>query len=508
MIYPYGNCSAVPSPQSLTFYYSNLLKYSTTLSGFLIGGSAPISVIGPLSVDDPAILSLITLTPQASEFHQCLHYYCDQTPDIQLVHKSGDVCTESDSITAFVSVIPEDPTVMSLVSHKIEERVYVHSSIPIEEEAYNSSAQNSFTYKYTVLHGKPRNATVPAVAITLPPISTECANISITPKVDTLVYRARHRDEFVKSTLANTTIVVDCLMYFEVVWIQPRINSCNQEIPSLQGTMVRSTKGIAIYVAEAKCNVTRGGRGFGYVGNPIYSLPPLRKWGTMFITDLGHLQKQSVRDKSVPLFHMVTDEETEIMVTAHTPGNKLPVHSRKYKLEADQPLTISIEDTVHTYLTLWSSRPVLIVYEVCSGEQYFSSLLQPVEWFSQQQSLLLSHSLVPQVEQYYITLVVTVSKSHDLKGIQIQREGDDQPVSLLDYFHTGNISLYSIGSSDHVVVSVAVDSEALGNNDTHIIVKSKDACTKLGASVIYYGERSGYAHTNVYVLGELQNHLF
>lgn len=506
MIFPYGNCSAVPSPQSLIIYYSNMLNYSTSLVGYLIGGSGPIVVIGPISVDDPAEMNLITLTPQASEFHHCLHYYCDQTPDIRSVQESGGICSESDSITAFMSFIIKDPTVMSLISHKIEERVYIYSSIPVEEEVHNSSAQNSFTYKYIVLHGKPRNISIPAVAITFPAVSTECANITITPKVDILIYRARHRDEFVQSTVANTSLVVRCLKHFEVVWMQPRITSCTQAIPSLQGTVIRSTRGMAVYIAEAECNVTTADRGFGYVGNPIYPLPPSRKWGTTFVTDLVHLQNQLVRKELAALFHMVAEEDTEIIVTAYTPGNRIPVCSTKYKLEADQPLTINIEETLYTYLILQSSNPVLIVYEVyekVSSGSYFSTLLQPVEWFTQQQSVLLSHSLVPQVEHYYITLVITASKSYDIKNIQIQREGYKDLVPLLEYFHHSDISSYSIDSLNHImVVSVAVDSETLGSNDTYLIAKSQDACMKLGASVVHYNEHSSYAHTNAYVLGK------
>ena len=507
MIFPYGNCSAVPSPQSLTIYYSNMLNYSTSLGGFLIGGSAPIVTIGPTSVDDSAIVKLITAAPQASEFHHCLHYYCDQTPEIGSVQESGGICTDSDSITAFVSFIVEDPTVMSLVSHKIEKRVYTYSAIPVEEQVHNSSTsdQNTHTHKYVVLHGKPRNTTIPAVTITFPTVSTECANITITPKVDALIYRACHRDEFVQSTAANTSLVVSCLKHFEVVWIQPRIESCKQQSPSLQGTVIMSTKGMAVYIAEAECNETRGDRGFGYVGNPTYSLPPSRKWGTTFVTDLGHLQHHLVRKELAALFHMVAEADTEVFVTVYTPGRKLSVRSEIYKLEADQPLTIDVEETMYTYLTLKNSNPVLIVYEVyekASGKPYLSSLLQPVEWFTQQQSLLLSHSLVPQVEQYFITLVITAPKSYDIKDIHIQREGYGQLVPLQEYFHTSDIGLYSL---DHtIVVSVAMDSKTLGSNDTYLIAKSQDACMEIGASVVHYGEHSGYAHTNAYVLGEFK----
>lgn len=508
MIFPYGNCSAVPSPQSLTIYYSNMLNYSTSLGGFMIGGSAPILAIGPISVDRLAILNLITPTELASEFHHCLHYYCDQTQAIGSVRESvRGICTVSDSVTAFASVIAEDPTVMSLVSHKIRERVYVYSSIPVEEEVYNSSAQNTFTYKYMVLHGKPRNSSIPAVAITFPTVDTECANISITTTVDALIYRARHRDEFVQSTYANTTLVVKCLTSFEVVWIEPRISSCKQETPSLQGTVIRSTTSMAVYVAEADCNVTRDDRGFGYVGHPIYSLPPSRKWGTTFVTDLGRLQQHPIRRELhvAALFHTVADEDTEITVTAYSPGNKLPVHSKKYELKAEQPLTINVGETTYTYLIIRSSIPVLIVYELCekkSDKPYFSSLLQPVEWFSRQQSLLLSRSLVPQVEQYYITLVITTPKSYNIKDIHIQREGYEQSVPLLEYFHSGDITSYSI--EQVLVVSVAVDSKTLGSNDTYLIAKSLDACMEIGASVVYYGEHSGYGHTNTHVLGEFQ----
>ena len=407
----------------------------------------------------------------------------------------------SDSITAFASIIIEDPTVKSLVSHKIRERVYIYSSIPVED-VYNSSAQNTFTYKYIVLHGKPRNSSIPAVAITFPTVSSECVNISITMTVDSLIYRARHRDEFVQSTYANTTLVVKCLMSFEVVWIQPRISSCKQEKPSLEGTIIRSTKSMAVYVAEADCNVTRGDRGFGYVGNPIYSLPPSRKWGTTFVTDLGHLQEHQIRKglHVAALFHTVADEDTKIIVTAYSPGNKLPVLSKKYKLKAEQPLSINVKETMYTYLIIRSSTPVLIVYELC--EPYFSSLLQPVEWFTRQQSLLLSHSLVPQVEQYYITLVMTAPESYNIRDIHIQREGYEQSVPLLEYFHSGDTTSYSF---EHVmVVSVAVGSKILGSNDTYLIAKSLDACMEIGASVVYYGEYGGYGHTNTYVLGEFK----
>ena len=505
MIFPYGNCSAVPSSQSLTIYYSNMLNYSTSLGGYLIGGSAPIVVIGPVSVDPLAMLNLITPTQEASEFYQCLHYYCDQTPDTGSMEKSGGICIESDSITAFASFIVKDPTVTSLVSHKIEERVYVYSSIPVEKEVHNSSTHNTFTYKYIVLHGKPRNVSIPAVAITFPSAaSTECANITITTKVDALIYRARHRDEFVQSTHANTMLSIECLMNFEVVWIEPKITSCKQEIPSLQGTVLRSTRDMAVYIAEANCNVTGDDRGFGYVGNPVYSLPHSRKWGTTFVADLTHLQEHTIRKglHVAASFHMVAETDTEVIATAYIPGNKLPLHSKKYRLEADQPLTINVKEVTYTYLSLQSSSPILIVYEVyekASDKPYFSSLLQPVQWFAQQQSILLSRSLVSQVEQYYITLVITAPKSFDIKDIQIRKEGYKWSVPLLEHFHTRDISTHSI---DHItVVSVAVDSTMLGSNDSYL---TANACVDIGASVVYYGEHSGYAHTNVYVLGEFK----
>ena len=155
---------------------------------------------------------------------------------------------------------------------------------------------------------------------------------------------------------------------------------------------------------------------------------------------------------------------------------------------------------MYTYLIIRSSTPVLIFYELC--EPCFSSLLQPVEWFTRQQSLLLSHSLVPQVEQYYITLVITAPKSYSIKDIHIQREGYEQSVPLLEYFHSGDITSYSF---EHVmVVSVAVGSKTLGSNDTYLVAKSLDACMEIGASIVYYGEYGGYGHTNTYVLGEFK----
>lgn len=139
-----------------------------------------------------------------------------------------------------------------------------------------------------MLHGKQRSTTIPAVAITLP-TSTEYTNVTITAKINVLLYRARTGDEFIQTTSANTTLTVDCLMSFEGLWIELRITSCDQARPSLQGTIIRSTRDMVVYAAEAECNVTRCGREFGYVGYSIYSLPPSRKWGTEFITDFSHL---------------------------------------------------------------------------------------------------------------------------------------------------------------------------------------------------------------------------
>ena len=508
MIYPYGNCSAVPAPQSLILYYSNLLNYSTSLGGFTIGGSAPISLLDPLSVDDPAVLNLITLNQEASHFHHCLQYYCDQTPDVHILQESHGVCTESESITAIATFVAEDPTVMTLVSHKVQDRVYVYSSIPVPEEVCDT-AQDCLTHEYIVLHGKTRKTTVPAIAITVPATS-KCTNISITPVVDTLIYRAHYRDKFVDSILANTTTTVSCLQQFEVMWIEPRADHCNRAGPNLQGTIIRSTIELAIYVAEAECNVTRGNRGFGYVGNLIHALPPVRRWGATFIVDLHHLQNQSSHEQLEASLHIVAAEETDIVTSAYAPGEKEPIDNGKYKLESNEPLTIKV-DHFHTQtLVLQSSAPVLVMYEVysrVSGEPYFSTLLQPMEWFTQQQSLLLAHSLVSQVESYHITLMMeSDSESYDITKLQVQVGSYQQTISLLDYlpFHVADIDSHSIGNSSVVIIHVVVDLEALGSGDTHVVVKSVDDCTKLklGASVIYHGEQSGYAHTNLYILGE------
>lgn len=507
MIYPYGNCSAVQSPQTLTAYYSNSLNYSSDLIGFIIGGSAPILLIGPRPINNPAVLNLITQNPEASEFYHCLHYYCDQTPDMQVIQESNKICTESDSITAITSFITEDPTVTSLVSHKIEERVYVYSPTPVTGDA---TAQDNLMYEYTVLHGKTRSGAVPAVAITIP-ITSECANITITPNRDVVVYRARHRDEFVNLTLANRTTEVSCLMQFEVVWIEPTIRNCNIDKQNLQGTVIKSSTDLAIFNAEAECNVTNNNRGFGYVGNLIHALPPVKRWGTTFITDLTHLQYQLPLKRPEALFHIIAEQNKEatIVVTRYTPGRRAPAQSSKYRLESNYPLTIQLDQDAHTHIIIESTSPVLVVYDVCckvNDEPYFSSLLQPVEWFTQQQSLLLSHSLVPQVEKYYVILVIkSSSDDFDITNIQIQNGSRDQSTPIMDYksLHSGNIHSYPVGTTEYMIVLVTVDSEQWQSNDTHIIVKSVDGCTNLGASVIYYGEQSSYAHTNTYVLGEL-----
>ena len=500
----------------MTLYYSNLLNYSSSLAGFVVGGRAPISILGPLAVDDPAILDLIKLTSEATHYQHCLDYYCDQNPlPREIVRESNNVCTESDSITGITSFASEDPTVMSLVAHKVQERMYVYSSLPVAEQEDDQIQHDPIYYEYIVLHRKARNNAVPAVSITIP-TSSECTNVTIASKVDIVVYRARNRDEYVNVSIANTPIKVSCLLRFEVVWIEPVIDTCHPhaQAPTLRGMVIKSTIEVAVYVGEAECNVTQAGdRGFGYVANIIHALPPAKRWGKTFIIDLGHLGRNLTLHKQelVALFHIVSDaaettEELSVEVTTYTPEERASMNSSKYTLEPYQPMTIEVHETyIHV---IQSSIPILVVYEVyneVTGERYFSTLLQAAEWFASQQSILLSHSLIPQLQQYYITLVIKTNlESYDPTNLQIQTAHHERAVSFLEYapFKSGNIISYPVGNSDYTIVTVAVNSEALGDNDTCIVIKSVDACTEFGATVVSYGENSSYAHTNAYVIGE------
>ena len=292
---------------------------------------------------------------------------------------------------------------------------------------------------------------------------------------------------------------------------------CNTPAPSLLGSIIRSTSEESVYAGEAECNASRLGddRGFGYVGHLIHPLPPVNRWGKTFITDFGHLygNQTPYTQELVALLYIVsaeTAEEASVEITTYIPGEWTPTNSSNYVLEPYQPMTIEVSEDTSAHVIVQSSSQVLVVYEVVNkvtGEHYFSSLLQAAEWYTNQQSLLLSRSLVsPQSQQYYyITIVVkTELESHDLINLQIQTANHKQPTSLQDYtpIKMGNITSNPVGASGYTIVTVAVDSEALGANDTYAVIKSVNACIEFGATITSYGEHFSYAHTNAYVLGE------
>ena len=160
-------------------------------------------------------------------------------------------------------------------------------------------------------------------------------------------------------------------------------------------------------------------------------------------------------------------------------------------------MTVQVSNgTTHVFIQ--GSNPILVVYELYSlveNKVYFSILLQPVEWFSNQQAAVLVKPLQETELLCHITMVVP-RKFYDPKNLIItDLFGTNQSLDRCDYFDTEHV--YTAG--DFHVLYMEINST--GRKDKHDLIRHKDPCAKLGVTVYSYAtDTTGYAYSNGYVL--------
>ena len=185
-------------------------------------------------------------------------------------------------------------------------------------------------------------------------------------------------------------------------------------------------------------------------------------------------------------------------------------HSTQYTLTSGKPFVTTFDSTFisngTTHVFIQGSNPILVVYElysVAENKMYFSVLLQPVEWFSNQQSAVLVKPLQQATELLYHITVVVPSKFYDPQNILVT---DQSVVSLdmYDYFDAEHV--YTAG--DFLVLYMEINSTNITNEtDKQILIRHKDPCAKLGVIVYSYADTTSYAYSNGYVLSEFMQYI-
>ena len=479
MMFHYENCTTTPSPFTFDLYYANTFE----------------SDIESYPINFPTVGQQLTFKLHGSNTVNVIKPH--PTGSYSDIFKLSYYCTNQ--ITQYYSsATTEDPTVSLIASAKWPNFTLVYSLLS------NTRHPDSLTnqeYDYYLLLGsfRPANCIDTFVIVA---VSPDITNVTIKPTVDLIALR----DGNVSATsiiTANSTETISMEKH-EVLWIEVTSGDCRSE-RNLSGLHVKATQSIQVFTANAQCNEPDI---FSYDSYVLHQMPPSYKWGKTYITDLLQLNILPVTSTSSTIisFTFLAIENMTMVTIMWYRGNQHQndPHSTQYTLTSGKPFVTTFDSNLvsngTTHVLIQGSNPILVVYELYSlaeNKPYFSVLLQPVEWFSNQQAAVLVKPLQETELLYHITLVVP-SKFYDPKNLTItDLFRTNQSVDRCDYFDTEHV--YTAG--DYHVLYMEINST--GGEDKHILIRHKDPCAKLGVTVYSYAtDTTGYAYSNGYVLSK------
>ena len=486
MMFHYENCTTTPSPFTFDLYYAN--TFESYVTGYPIIGKASIQAQQTFKLHHGShTVQAIKLHPAGrfSDFYQ-LSYYCNNR------------------VTQYYSSAAEDPTVSLIASAKWPSLTLVYSLLPDSRQPDSLTSQE---YNYYLLLGsfRPRNY-IDAFAIVA--VSPDITNVTIKSTVDLIALRDGNVSAITIIT-ANSTKTIN-MDEHEVLWIEVMTKDCRSE-KNLSGLHVKATQSIQVFTANAQCTKPDM---FSYDSHVLHQMPPSYKWGKTYITDLLQLNILPVTSTSstiVSFTFLAVENMTTVTIMWYR-GNQHQndPHSTQYTLTSGKPFVATFDSNLvsngTTHVFIQGSNPILVVYELYSlaeNKVYFSVLLQPVEWFSNQQPAVLVKPLQQETElQYHITMVVP-RKFYDPKNIIItDLFRTNQSLDGCDYFEPEHV--YTAG--DFHVLYMEINST--GGEDKQVLIRHKDPCAKLGVTVYSYAtDTTGYAYSNGYVLSKFTQYI-
>ena len=480
MIFHYENCMATPSPFTFDLYYASIIESNHGVEGYpIVGGTA--NQKQTFRLHGSTILSVIALHPPTRTYGYIytLNYYCEKL------------------ITQYYSSADQDPTVSLIASAKWPNFTLVYSLLPFPRQPDILTSQE---YNYYLLFGsfRPRNC-IDAFAIVA--VSPDITNVTIKPTVD-LVALQNGRDMI--NITANSTETIS-MEENEVLWIEVMTENCRSE-RNLSGLLVKATQNIQVFTANAQCSEPNM---FSYNSHVLHQMPPSYRWGKTYVTDLLQLNilpVTSTNSTIVSFTFLAIENMTNVTITWYRDNHQQnDPYTTSYTLTSGKPFITTFDsnlisnDTTHVFIQ--GSNSILVLYELYSSvenKMYFSVLLQPVEWFSNQQSAVLIKPLQQATElQYHITLVVP-TKFYDPHNILITDIFEsNQSLDRYDHFNPEHV--YTAG--DFFVIYMEINSTV--TEDNQVLIRHSDSCAKLGVSVYSYAtDTTGYAYSNGYVLSK------
>lgn len=346
--------------------------------------------------------------------------------------------------------------------------------------------------------------------------------VSITPTSPIRIFHPNDLPEINFDYVEANSRAVLYFKAYETVWIEPVVEKCDSTV-TLTGTLIESSHDIAVFSSQALCNKSSNsttdyaigsGTGsnfvtattsklpFSFIVNHLHQLPPVRRWGTHFVSDLFKLNlfPPAEMDYFIISFSAMSDRKSEVSIKCYKHGETICSGRQhlsngtvwRYELQMKEML---LADAI----IIKSNHPILVLHETYSKSKdrvFYSELLQPTEWFSRQQVIPISHSLVSLSQAFIISLVIP-NEYFTLQEINIwDNRGNETPLVLDDY---ELISSYSHSRvEDNTLVHITVD--PMGYNSSDFVLKfainNTNNCTRFGASILSLGE---YAYSNGYI---------
>ena len=369
---------------------------------------------------------------------------------------------------------------------------------PINGSDFENSENDTYTYR--VLFGTPRPGIMDGIVLHVMYSDT---NITLQTGVDIGVLRNGFEYHFYR---AGETMEFTDMCYNTIFWIEPHTDPSNAW--QLQLATIESTRPMKVFTNQAYVNKTRG---FSFQSQLVHEMPPLERWGQHFVIDIQMFPFSMRRTLKygISMLSSEPNNATVVNVTKHDWGTN-KTYTEQYILYRD-PVSINkhhISIPFVTHITIQSSNPILIVYNVHSdatsnGAFSYSVLVQPTSWFTNIQTITLSSNNSSDCTNYVSVVVPTQQYNpHDLMLSMADSFNESTPLSEYDGFSQKNVAT----GAEYTVLRFSVNKDHLLQMDNDsLLIWHKNRSVGIGATIFAYSPQRHYAYSNGYVLGKSWN---
>ena len=511
LLFQYGNCSSLCTPDYITEY------------GFHLS-SQQYNVNNPGSVETHAISSACSLlpSPQATDGPNIIkdsHSY-----DYHLAMDSSgriimNLCYLCENKVFGIHFNIDNPTfsmIVFLFGHEFNQSF---AALPLP-----SVANNSLTtlYHYDVLFGTMSPHTnVEGSSIILEGITIQTIydNTNITIEISSDVVAVRNAKHRIQVNKNRTKHFLSKFCAQEVLWMEPMVSQCITDggaKRTLSGTRITSNKPIMVFTNKAKCNNSRD---FSYKAQLVHQMPERKEWGTRFILDTQQvriLPKDSIWMYNISV--LISHHGTHVSITYHYFDNQKTAYVEQLHAYTDGEILHSaysntILETGVSHIDIHATNPVLVTYDFYTvtkennNQLSYSILLQPIEWYNNIQTVVLSHPN-PNLEYKYHISVVVPKNMYDPKNILISKGAEFCETAILHEYNEFSGQTYA--SDDYIVLYLEptnLEVNLNNLNETQLLVRHSNSKVALGVTVFAYSQGLHYGYSNGYSFSKSHFHM-